>query len=420
MVAQARARATVRDWEALGQVAQALVQELTPDRVGAVTVEQAQRLFHSSLVAVWIHEASPDHLRLLAERGYSAESVAELRIVSLRATSPSAEAARTGAPVEVVDMNAAGPDLAFGRRIAEREGLRSVLATPLHARGHLVGVLTFAPDRRAGPRRFTERERGLIGAFADLCAAAIDNARLYAEAQEAARLRAEFISIAAHELRTPVTSLKGFAQLILRDLDRGRVTPERIRATLETIDRQADRLTQLVARLLDVARLESGRLTIDRDRVDLRRLVEDVLEAARRGAPEHRLSIVGADSLEADVDPLRLEQVVANLVDNAVKYSLAGGDVEVELSSTGDTVRLAVRDHGIGIPPDRRDNIFDRFYQAHAERNLGGMGLGLYVSRQIVQLHGGVLTAEFPEDGGTRFVVHLPAHGHDAARALPA
>ncbi|HEY3107811.1 MAG TPA: ATP-binding protein [Chloroflexota bacterium] len=400
--------ATVRDWEALGQVAQALVEELTLERVGAVVVEQSQRVFHSSLAALWMYDQTARELRLLAQRGYSAESTAELCTLSLDATSPTARAARIGEVVEVRDMHAAGPEYAFARRIADREGLRSLLAIPLQARGHLVGALTFVPGRKAVPHRFTRRERGLTRAFADLCAAAIENARLYAEAQEAIRLRGEFISVAAHELRTPVTSLKGFAQLVIRDLDRGGIGPERLRGALETIDRQADRLTLLVGRLLDVARLESGRLALEPRRTDVRALVGGIVEAAQRDAPEHRLSVVAPGPVEAEVDALRIEQVVSNLVDNAIKYSPSGGEVVVEIEAVDRELRLAVRDQGIGIPPERRRQIFERFYQAHTERNLGGMGLGLYVSNQIVRLHGGRIEAEFPDSGGSCFVVTLP------------
>src|SRR5262249_42341088 len=189
------------------QVAQTLVEELSLERIGAVAVEQSERVFNSSLVALWIYEPAARELRMVAQRGYSPESAAELRVLSIDATSPTARAARSAEPVDVRDMHGAGPEYGSARRIADREGLRSVLAVPLLARGHLVGALTFVPGRKAVPHRFSRRERGLIRAFADLCAAAIENARLYAEAQEAIRLRGEFISVAAHELRTPVTSL---------------------------------------------------------------------------------------------------------------------------------------------------------------------------------------------------------------------
>ena len=111
----------------------------------------------------------------------------------------------------------------------------------------------------------------------------------------------------------------------------------------------------------------------------------------------------------ASVDPVRFEQVIANLLDNAIKYSPDGGPIELELTRpSAASVQLAVRDHGLGIAPERRSQIFDRFYQAHGEGYRSGMGLGLYISRQIVELHGGELWAEFPPDGGSRFVVRLP------------
>jgi signal transduction histidine kinase len=193
----------------------------------------------------------------------------------------------------------------------------------------------------------------------------------------------------------------------MRELDRGSVEPGRLRAALETIDRQSSRLGQLIARLLDVARLESGRLSIEPRPTDLRALVGGIVEVAQRGAPAHRLSVVGGP-VEAEVDAMRLEQVVSNLVDNAVKYSPSGGEVVVELAAAERELRLSVRDQGIGVPPERRRFIFDRFYQAHADWSPGGMGLGLYVSSQIVRLHGGRLEAEFPDDGGSCFVVTLP------------
>ena len=123
--------------------------------------------------------------------------------------------------------------------------------------------------------------------------------------------------------------------------------------------------------------------------------------------------------MEAEVDPLRLEQVLTNLLDNAIKYSPDGGTIEVAVSrSMDDALEIAIRDHGPGVPPEKRSLIFERFYQAHGNGHKSGLGLGLYVSRQIVELHGGEITAEFPSDGGSRFVVVLPLTG-ETARPAP-
>lgn len=238
------------------------------------------------------------------------------------------------------------------------------------------------------------------------------NARLMleiAERRRAEEVRDEFLSVAAHELKTPLTSLRGFAQLLLRQTEKGE-TPdaERLRQALSAIDQQSGKLGLLVDQLLDISRLEAGRLVIEPRVTDVVGLVEGIVRAAVATTTRHQVTLSGARAALALVDPLRLEQVVTNLVENAVRYSPGGGAVDVEVSKERGHVRIAVRDYGLGIPPKHRARIFDRFYQAHAEHGLGGMGLGLYISRQIVDLHGGLLEAHFPKGGGTQMVATLP------------
>ena len=239
---------------------------------------------------------------------------------------------------------------------------------------------------------------------------AVDNARLYREAQEAIRARDEFLSVAAHELKTPITSMRLSAQSLLRRLDKeGILDPQRVRQAMHLMDQQSDKLSRLIAQLLDIARIEAGRLTITREVTDLTRLVETVAATAQTRSTQHTLIVDTVPSVKGAVDPLRLEQVLINLIDNAFKYSPAGGRIEIGLSlPSPDLVRLTVRDWGTGIPPEKRAQIFNRFYQGDASHHAGGMGLGLYISRQIVELHGGQIEAEFPPDGGTCFVVSLP------------
>ena len=230
-----------------------------------------------------------------------------------------------------------------------------------------------------------------------------------AEAEHAVRGRDEFLSVAAHELKTPVTSLRGFAQLAVRQLDAtGRIEPSLARQALDVIDRQSDRLTSLVGRLLDISRIEAGRLVLEPRMSDVTALVGTVLSGARARTTRHEITLDAPGPIVARIDPTRLEQVVTNLVENAIKYSPDGGPVDVNVTERDGQVAIAVRDRGLGIPTEKRPHIFERYYQAHALSQGGGMGLGLFISRQIVDLHGGELRAEFPEDGGTRFVVSIP------------
>jgi signal transduction histidine kinase len=303
------------------------------------------------------------------------------------------------------------------RRYTERFPMRTLMIAPLRVEGRVLGVLT--SWRHEAGRPYGGEDLLALSSIADRAAVALENARLYAAeqrarsaAEEALRMRDEFLSVAAHELKTPITSLWGMAQLMLRQLDkRGAVEPDRLQRALRMIDTQSRTLARLVEQLLDVSRIEAGKLALDRQPTDLGQLVRAVVAMAQVRATEHRLRLrTPRAPVRAAVDPLRLEQVVTNLLDNAIKYSPEGGEIEVELAAPEAAgVRLSVRDRGLGIPPERRRHIFDRFYQAHATSHQSGMGLGLYISRQIVELHGGRIEAEFPPDGGTRLVVRLPA-----------
>ena len=181
---------------------------------------------------------------------------------------------------------------------------------------------------------------------------------------------------------------------------------------LGAIDRQSEKLARLVSQLLDISRLQAGRLVLERKLTDVVQLLGGVVESARATTRRHTTRLRAPPAVQAFVDPLRLEQVLTNLVDNAIKYSPDGGSIDVAASIDGGRLRIDVADRGIGVPPEHRERIFDRFYQAHGERRFGGMGLGLYISRQIVELHAGLLRAEYPREGGTRLVLRLPlAHG---------
>lgn len=227
------------------------------------------------------------------------------------------------------------------------------------------------------------------------------------QAEAALRLRDEFLAVSAHELKTPVTSLLLNAQLMVR---RHAHEAPALAEELRLMSAQASKLSKLVAQLLDLSRLQAGKLTLNPEPCDLAALVEGAAATARTWTASHRITVHASAPLNAQVDALRLEQVLSNLLDNAIRYSPDGGDIVVTAAQLPDGgVQLTVRDHGLGIEPGKRDRIFERFYQAHSDGYKSGMGLGLYVSRNIVELHGGQLCVEFPEGGGTRFVIRLPA-----------
>jgi PAS domain S-box-containing protein len=251
----------------------------------------------------------------------------------------------------------------------------------------------------------------VLGVMRDMTArrrAEAERDRMLADVTEAVRLRDEFLSIASHELYTPVTSLMLAVDGIAQAAARGLPSPEALRKLAATAARQTRRLAQLVEALLDVSRIEAARLDLSLDDVDLAAVVTDV--ASRL---EHDIARAGCQ-LQLDLEPtagtwnrLRLEQVVTNLLSNAVKYG-AQKPIQVRVRRADGTARLSVADQGIGIDPARQGRIFERFERAVPAGNFGGLGLGLYICRRIVEAHGGTVgVASRPGEGAT-FTVTLP------------
>jgi two-component system phosphate regulon sensor histidine kinase PhoR len=225
------------------------------------------------------------------------------------------------------------------------------------------------------------------------------------------RARSDFVATASHELRTPLAAVYGAART-LRRTDIEMLAEQRDRF-LEIIESETERLTGIVSQILLAGQLEEGRVDVAPTVTDVDALAQSVLDSVRLRVPERvelRLERDGGSALAlADADKLR--QVLVNLVDNAVKYSPDGGEVTVELGAQRDRVQVAVRDNGLGIPPSEHERIFERFYRLDPAltRGVGGSGLGLYISRELVDRMGGTLTVRSETGEGATFVVDLPA-----------
>jgi signal transduction histidine kinase/integral membrane sensor domain MASE1/CheY-like chemotaxis protein len=293
----------------------------------------------------------------------------------------------------------------------ERAGHRSACALPLLVKGNVIGALGIG-----GPvgRVFDDRAIALAATFADLAALALDNARSFLreqtareQAETANRSKDEFLAMLSHELRNPLGAVTSAVSVLnLMDL----APDARVAQLHEIITRQVRHLTRLVDDLLDVARLASGRLELQRADVDLGKLVEQCVASLAARTRGHRLEVaVGRAVVHGDA--ARLEQIVTNLLDNAVKYTPPGGSVRVLLTEENRRAVLRVRDSGIGIAPDLLPRIFDLFTQdaRSLDRARGGLGLGLAVVSRLVAMHGGRVWAESDGSGqGSEFVVELP------------
>lgn len=287
-------------------------------------------------------------------------------------------------------------------------GCGSAMIVPLEVREHVLGQIVLAST--ASSRRFSAKEWATARDLAQRIALGVENSRLYERAQEAIRARDEFLSIASHELRTPLTPLQIHFQRLLRQPGQELVAvPERLQRTLERCDRQVRRLEALIDNLLDVSRISSGALRLQLDTVDLADIVRDVAGrfAEELSAAGCTLQIDGDDEVVGRWDRLRLDQVVTNILGNAIKYG-GGHPIELALNATPEGARLVIRDHGIGIQSDDLTRIFRRFHRAVPSRSYGGLGLGLYITRQIIDAHQGQIEVESTVGQGSAFVVSLP------------
>jgi len=299
-------------------------------------------------------------------------------------------------------------------------GLTSYMGIPLIARNKIIGAITFSSIKPT--RRYSQADLRFAQELARRIALTLDNSYLYQQAQEEiqerrkveAALRAselrkdEFIGMASHELKTPVTSLKGFTSVLQRRLSKQ--GDEQSQHYLARMDVQLNKLTKLISDLLDVSRIQTGKLALQRELFDLDAFIRETVETLQAATLTHQLLIEGSTGAQIMGDKDRLAQVFINLITNAVKYSPRADTVIVRLSKNQDQAIVGVQDFGIGIAEAHHQHIFDRFYQVTdpAEKTYPGLGIGLYISQEIVERHHGRLRVESSKGAGATFFVSLP------------
>jgi signal transduction histidine kinase len=366
----------------------------------------------------------------------TARDVARLPVPYLADAAAVALPNRDGWRAVVVRAAAGGPALEDGAdrgalpedwasgidRVLAGEGLGEtgpLAVLPLRARGSTLGALVLSREKSG--RAFDATDLTVAEALASRAASALENARLYKDVETADRQKNEFLSMLAHELRNPLAPIRNAAEVLrLSGVDHPRV-----RWARDIIDRQVAHLVRLVDDLLDVSRITKGKIRLQTEDVDLAAVVAQAVEASRPliDARGHRLEVsLPPGPLVVSGDPARLTQVLTNLLNNAAKYTDAGGRIWLSLAREDGRAAVRVRDNGIGIPPDMLSTVFDLFTQLDGslERSQGGLGIGLTLVRRLVEMHGG--RVEVRSDGpgcGSEFAVWLPA-GAAAAAAAPA
>lgn len=359
-------------------------------------VKVATELTDTEVAAILLVDKKMGELYLEAATGEQS-SVVERTLVPIE-DSMAGWIVRTGEFLVVDNL------LEDGRRFSEIDRLpqfeaRSVLGTPLKFREKTLGVLEVFNKRLAAG--FTSDDIHLLNTLAGQAAVAIENARMFEQNDEVTKL--------AQEVHSPVTSIIDFSQLMLANPE---VNTENWRVGLESVNREAVYLAQMVNNFLDLTRLETGRVHLKRQRIKLDLLAQKVLEHWQTSALEKNisLSLDIKDNLPVIYgDAQRLEQVLVSLVDNAIKYNRAGGLVEIMISCNLVRVQVSVRDTGVGIAPDDLELIFNKFYRVREnEAGVNGAGLGLAVAKRIIQAHGGDIWVESQLGVGSRFTFSLP------------
>ncbi|HYO07601.1 MAG TPA: ATP-binding protein [Tepidisphaeraceae bacterium] len=308
-------------------------------------------------------------------------------------------------PDELLRQTITDPD---HLRIMRELGLRSAMIVPLVARGRTLGAITLVTAESG--RTYGQAELQLAEELARRAALAVDNARLYADAQEANRAKDQFLATVSHELRTPLNAILGWAQLLATES----LGAEEARHGVQTIERNAVAQAQLIEDLLDISRIVTGKLRLDVRPIELCPVIEAAIDSVRHAADAKGVAFARAldcGPVPVNGDSARLQQVVWNLLSNAIKFTPDGGLVQLRLERREAFAVLTVADNGPGVQPEFLPHVFDRFRQADSSstRRHGGLGLGLSIVRHLVDLHGGTIDARNASDGtGAIFTVRLP------------
>lgn len=398
-----RERDRTKELWALQSVSSALMHETSLTSVADVIIDQSFQVLNVDAAEVWAADPVRRELTMLSGRGLDSAHRQSGCRMSFDAPAFAALIARTER-VQRADELGASDVASLNYAEYVRDGLHSVIGIPLKPRDGLVGVVIFATKQ---PQGLSPTQMMFITSAAGLFAIEMENTRLFDEVRQALRLREEFVAAAAHELRSPVTVIQGRAELLLR----AEPLDERTRRGLDSILRAAKRIDHLVDDLLAVLRVRPGAMTLHRERLDLSQLVRSVVEMARQSTQAYDLQFSGEEPLYVDADRALLFEVLNRLVENAMRLTPGGGAINVDARRRGRDAVVDVTHHGVVIPPERERFAFEPFYeliQGGSPGYTGLVSLGLYLSRQIVEAHGGRIWLASSPSGCATFSFSIP------------
>jgi PAS domain S-box-containing protein len=328
---------------------------------------------------------------------------------------------RTGEPLLVADTTdeilEAGAKDVEQLEILKAFNVRSVMMIPIQIKGKVTGVVSFMSCNHLN--KYDENDFNFAKDFTNRIALTLENARLYEEVQkdiqqriEADKKKDEFISIASHELKTPVTSLKAYTQILQMTFDEER--NHSASDLLSKMNKQVDKLTGLIVDLLDITKIDKGEMVFDFEDFDFNDLAKEIAEEMQRTTDKHTLKLQLSGEAKIKGDRNRLSQVLINFISNAIKYSPRADEIIITSAFNNTTLKVCVHDFGIGIPKEEQSKIFKRFYRVSGKNNhtFPGLGLGLYISSEIIKRHSGKIYFESVEGKGSKFCFEISSPGY--------
>jgi signal transduction histidine kinase/CheY-like chemotaxis protein len=416
---------SVGELRALGEVTQAVNSTLDLATVLSTIVAKAVELSGTEAGSIYVVDPTTQGLQLRASHGMSEELITELNRQGVDLSERTiAEAAAKKAPVQTPDLKGAAPSPVLD--ILLRAGYRAVLIVPLLGPEGLTGMLVV---RREEPGEFPQHTVDLLQTFAAQSVLAIQNANLFTEVEEKSRQlemasqhKSQFVASMSHELRTPLNAIIGLTEMMVKNA--ARFGTEKAQEPLQRVNRAGTHLLGLINQVLDLSKIEAGKLELSPETVNLAPLLDDVIGTARQLAEQNknRLILEAQENLgQVTVDPMRLRQILLNLLSNACKFTKQG-EVKLRVKKVVDGrnwIEIAVADTGIGMTPEQQAKLFEEFTQADSStaRQYGGTGLGLAITRKLARMMGGDVTVTSEPGKGSVFTVRLPGSADAQARS---
>jgi signal transduction histidine kinase/CheY-like chemotaxis protein len=416
---------SVGELRALGEVTQAVNSTLDLATVLSTIVAKAVELSGTEAGSIYVVDPTTQGLHLRASHGMSEELIAELNRQGVDLSEKTiADAAAQRAPVQTPDLKDAAPSPVLD--ILLRAGYRAVLIVPLLGPESLIGMLVV---RRKAPGEFPQHTVDLLQTFAAQSVLAIQNANLFTEVEEKSRQlemasqhKSQFVASMSHELRTPLNAIIGLTEMMVSNAPR--FGTEKAAEPLRRVHRAGTHLLGLINQVLDLSKIEAGKLELSPETVNLAPLLEDVIGTARQLAEQNknRLVLEAQENLgQLTVDPMRLRQILLNLLSNSCKFTKQG-EVKLGVKRVVDGrnwIEIAVADTGIGMTPEQQAKLFEEFTQADSStaRQYGGTGLGLAITRKLARMMGGDVTVASEPGKGSVFTVRLPGSADSQARS---